>query len=154
MPGAPSFAIVAACAAPPRSGPCPATTTSPSSTRCACAARARPTSRSWSPSFLAFFVGDGERHFRAEEEVLLPLVPADAEPAGRRLTRDHAEIRRRARALGEQPDRDAAAELGELLAAHVRFEERELFPLLEARLDRAGARGRRAPAGPSKHGGR
>lgn len=105
-------------------------------------------------SFLAFFVGDGERHFRAEEEVLLPLVPADAEPAGRRLTRDHAEIRRRARALGEQPDRDAAAELGELLAAHVRFEERELFPLLEARLDREVLADVGLRLDQSKHGGR
>ena len=87
-------------------------------------------------SFLAFFVVDGERHFRAEEEVLLPLVPADEEPAGRRLSRDHAEIRRLARSLGERSDCAIAGQLGELLAAHVRFDERELFPLLEARLDR------------------
>jgi hypothetical protein len=88
-------------------------------------------------AFLAFFVCEGERHFHAEEEILLPLVPADEEPAGLRLTRDHADIRRRARALGERPDLAAAEELGELLAAHVRFEERELFPLLEARLEPA-----------------
>jgi hypothetical protein len=87
--------------------------------------------------FLAFLVDDGERHFRAEEEVLLPLLPDDEPAAGLRLTRDHAEIRRRARALGEHPDPAAAAELGELLAEHVRFEERELFPLLEARLEAA-----------------
>jgi hemerythrin-like domain-containing protein len=86
-------------------------------------------------SFLAFFVGEGERHFRAEEQVLLPLLRANAERAGRRLSAEHAEIRRRARALGERPQGDAAAQLGELLAAHVRFEERELFPLLEARLE-------------------
>jgi hypothetical protein len=50
------------------------------------------------------------------------VLPAD-EPALRtRLLAEHAEIRRRAKALGE------------LLAAHVRFEERELFPVLEARL--------------------
>jgi hemerythrin-like domain-containing protein len=88
-------------------------------------------------AFLAFFICEGERHFHAEEEILLPLVPADEDRAGLRLARDHAEIRRRARELGERPDRAAAAELGELLAAHVRFEERELFPLLEARLDPA-----------------
>jgi hemerythrin-like domain-containing protein len=84
--------------------------------------------------FLAFFVADGERHFAREEELLLPAVPADEAPARERLLTEHEEIRRRARALEDRPDRAAAADLGELLAAHVRFEERELFPMLEARL--------------------
>lgn len=98
--------------------------------------------------FLAFFVDDAERHFVREEEVLLPAVPLDAEGARRRLLDDHAEIRRRARALGERPDEVSATQLGELLAAHVRFEEAELFPLLEARLSAAqlAAIGRRLAA--------
>ena len=84
--------------------------------------------------FLAFLVEEGEPHFAEEEQVLLPLVPADADAARRGVVDDHAEILRRARELGEAPGSQAAAELGELLAAHVRFEERELFPLLERRL--------------------
>jgi hypothetical protein len=84
--------------------------------------------------FLAFLVEAGERHFAEEEQVLLPLVPADADAARRRVVDDHAEILRPARELGEAPVAPAACELGELLAGHVRFEERELFPLLERRL--------------------
>jgi hemerythrin-like domain-containing protein len=87
--------------------------------------------------FLAFFVDEGERHFAQEEAVLLPLVPADQSRAGERMLSDHAEIRRRAAALGERPDAALASELGELLSAHVRFEERVLFPMLEARLPAA-----------------
>ena len=84
--------------------------------------------------FLAFFVGDGERHFVQEEALLLPLIPEDEAAARQRLIDEHAQIRSRARALGEEPSRAAAAGLGELLADHVRFEERELFPMLEERL--------------------
>jgi hemerythrin-like domain-containing protein len=61
-------------------------------------------------------------------------VPIDRGHARQRLVDEHAEIRRRAKALGEHPDHTSAAELGELLSAHVSFEERELFPLLEAAL--------------------
>ena len=49
---------------------------------------------------------------------------------------DHAEIRSRASALPGGSSLDAAHGLGALLSAHVRYEERELFPLLEERLSR------------------
>ena len=81
--------------------------------------------------FLAFFATEGERHFHQEEELLLPHVPPDARPLADRMCAEHAEIRRRARLVGETPEPAAAAELGQLLHDHVRFEERELFPLLE-----------------------
>jgi hypothetical protein len=84
--------------------------------------------------FLAFLVTDGERHFAREERHLLPVLPP---PARERLLADHAEIRRRAAALGAAPDAAAAVALGELLAAHVRLEERELFPALERDLPAA-----------------
>ena len=87
--------------------------------------------------FVAFFAAEGEPHFAREEAVLLPVLPAGAEHARERLLADHTEIRRRAAELREHPDAAAAAELGQLLSAHVRFEERELFPLLEARLPSA-----------------
>ena len=85
--------------------------------------------------FLAFFVGEGERHFAQEEALLAPLIPADEAAARQRLLDDHADIRGRARSLGVRPSQAAAVRLGELLADHVRFEERQLFPMLEARVD-------------------
>jgi hypothetical protein len=81
--------------------------------------------------FLAFLLGDGGRHFAREESVLLAALPAGAADAGERLVAEHARIRRDAEALGEKPSVPAARALGDLLAAHVRFEERELFPMLE-----------------------
>jgi hypothetical protein len=81
--------------------------------------------------FLAFFTTDGERHFRQEEELLLPHVPADAAAHADRLCAEHAEIRRRAQRIADEVSVADAAELGRLLNDHVRFEERELFPLLE-----------------------
>ena len=81
--------------------------------------------------FLAFFVAEGEGHFLAEEELLLPVIPGAHADAARRLVDEHAEIRRRAQDLGTHPGTTAAHALGKALARHVRFEERELFPVLE-----------------------
>ena len=103
--------------------------------------------------FLDFFESDGSAHFRMEEEVLLPAWLAADPQADRmlaeRVAAEHLEIRIRAVRL-----RDAAATvddlraLGDLLEAHVRFEERELFPLIESGLDeRAIARLGRALQG-------
>jgi len=95
--------------------------------------------------FLAFLLGEGCRHFAQEESVLLPVLDGDAAAAGERLCAEHARILCEAEALGERPTVPAAHALGQLLAAHVRFEERELFPLLERRLapgvlERVGSR--------------
>ena len=84
--------------------------------------------------FLAFLLGPGREHF-AEEELLAPQVP-DACLAARMLD-EHDEILRRAEQLGRDPRTEEAHAVGELLADHVRFEERELFPLLETALSRA-----------------
>jgi hypothetical protein len=85
-------------------------------------------------AFTAFFSGDGERHVALEEELLLGGLP----PALReRLLDEHARIRAGARELAGGCGLDAAHALGELLAAHVRFEERELFPWLEDHLEPA-----------------
>lgn len=79
---------------------------------------------------------DAEQHFQIEEAVLLPRFAqfGDAhDPAVLRTLGDHVEIRSCVqRLLGvDQPDLALAASLGKLLAAHVRFEERELYPLIE-----------------------
>jgi hypothetical protein len=90
-------------------------------------------------ALLEFWRADGRRHFRIEEEVLLPgwALAAEVNRAGvERMLREHLEIRRQVlqAEAGE-------VELGELRALcgllhdHVRFEERELFVEVEAALD-------------------
>lgn len=87
-------------------------------------------------AFLAYQRERGERHFRQEEELLLPAVPTGARALADRVLREHRELRDRSEELaGEQrPPLDRVHELGRLLHDHVRFEERELFPLLEREL--------------------
>jgi hypothetical protein len=91
-------------------------------------------------TFREFWRREGALHFRIEEEVLLPtwelLGTVDAEAAAR-LAREHLELRAAALALGERPPLAAIRELGERLGAHVRFEERGLFQLIEADLGAA-----------------
>ena len=65
-----------------------------------------------------------DRHFREEEETIFPLLVEFCAEPPEVLTRallDHQRIRAAA----------AGPELGELLEAHVRLEERELFELLQ-----------------------
>jgi hypothetical protein len=95
--------------------------------------------------YLTFSAGDGEEHFAEEEALLLPELRPDL---GRRMRDEHAAIRDATRALEARPDRGAAHRLGELLTAHVRFEEREVFPELERSLpaDRLAEIGRRLAA--------
>lgn len=100
--------------------------------------------------FAAFWREHGIGHFAIEERLLAPdLLDGDEEwRAGtRRMSSEHAEITALAeRFLASDP---AAADpatadpaiadaerLGTLLRDHVRFEERELFVLLEQRIDR------------------
>jgi hemerythrin-like domain-containing protein len=91
--------------------------------------------------FLAFWQKDGRRHFRIEEEVLLPGWAACGEldrPGIARMLEEHLAIRREALRLeaGELSLEQVHA-LGDLLHDHVRFEERELFVAAETALDPA-----------------
>ncbi|MCW8828593.1 MAG: hemerythrin domain-containing protein [Gammaproteobacteria bacterium] len=74
-----------------------------------------------------------EPHFRQEEEQLLPaLRQAGEEAIVQRTLEEHAALR----ALIHDRERDAEAlkAFAELLKAHIRFEERELFAIAQARL--------------------
>jgi IS5 family transposase len=51
-----------------------------------------------------------------------------------RTLADHAELRRLAEALAT-PDADSLLRFADLLGAHVRFEEREVFEAAQASLD-------------------
>ncbi len=83
---------------------------------------------------------EAERHhFRLEEELLLPHWAAHAEidvTAVQRMLADHLVIRGEALRLARGGvSLDDLHALGTRLHDHVRFEERELFPLIEEALD-------------------
>lgn len=87
-------------------------------------------------SFLAYWQAHGQNHFRLEEEILFPAYAAHGDPHHALIARalcDHVAIRHHAQALGgaNEPTLDALHELGHELAAHVRLEERQVFPLIE-----------------------
>src|SRR5688572_29368108 len=91
-----------------------------------------------------FFDAHGALHFRVEEEVLLPAYVRDggadaADAAIARVLTDHVWIRARIAALRDAADVPVAQvrELGERLDAHVRHEERVLFPAIEQALSPA-----------------
>ncbi len=89
--------------------------------------------------FLAFWESEGRHHFRVEEEVLLPgwalHRPVDRVAVARMLE-EHLSIRRAAlRAAGAEASLEELRDLARLLDDHVRFEERELFPMVEQALE-------------------
>jgi hypothetical protein len=91
----------------------------------------------------AFWHPRGRRHFEIEEQLILPALPqADADwgEATDRVRDEHARIRAAVDAMLGPRGTDAveaAHGLGRLMHDHVRFEERRLFGLLEARLPEA-----------------
>jgi len=102
--------------------------------------RATPdTARQAREAFLVFWASEGRGHFRAEEEVLLPTFAAHAPPDHEAVVRvlvEHVDLRRRSSELARdaEPMPEELRELGELLEAHIRHEERVLFPLIEEAL--------------------
>jgi hypothetical protein len=88
--------------------------------------------------FINFYLGSLVRHFREEEELFFaPLVDHEDALAlvMQALTdhlRVHARVRRLKRDLANgKADPTQLAELATLLTAHVRFEERDVLPLVE-----------------------
>lgn len=90
-------------------------------------------------AFLMFWEHDGRRHFRVEEEVLLPgwALHAEVDHGGvDRMLGEHLQIRREAlRLQAATLSIEGTRALGNLLHDHVRFEERVLFPSIETALD-------------------
>jgi hemerythrin-like domain-containing protein len=89
--------------------------------------------------FVEFFRNDERVHLRDEEEELFPLLlrHVQSEPAPLREARvQHLQLEGFARTLeiavaAGSADRETLDAVGELLDAHVRLEERQLFPLIE-----------------------
>ena len=98
-------------------------------------------------AFLRFWEEDTSRHFREEEEVLLAVFARHggdlaAEPI-QEMVVDHALLRGLVMTLtGEdrsgEVSKDTLGKIGERLEAHIRLEERRVFPLVEATLPEEG----------------
>lgn len=94
-------------------------------------------------SFVDFFETESVQHFREEEEQIFPLVAEHPEApwsAIERVLREHvtmhAGVRRLKRSLDEgSVSGDAMRSVADVLKAHVRFEEDELFPAIERLAD-------------------
>lgn len=73
------------------------------------------------------FISELEPHFREEETSLLPFLTRVGEASlVTRTLAEHGELRALGAAL-QQPDAATLHRFSELLAAHIRFEERTLF---------------------------
>ncbi|MFQ5682807.1 MAG: hemerythrin domain-containing protein [Candidatus Binatia bacterium] len=84
-----------------------------------------------------------ERHFRAEEEVLFPLIGSRV-PESRLLIAElqegHGQIRKSSVLLKKDTSLSKSLfDLGDLLERHIRSEERELFPLFKRHVTEAEA---------------
>lgn len=94
-------------------------------------------------TLLRFWKQTGRKHFREEEEVLLPAyarhVPLDQDKAVVRMLADHAALRAALEDLEQtlaagRPLEGELAALGRRLREHVRLEEDQIFPRLQATL--------------------
>lgn len=70
-----------------------------------------------------------QAHFRHEEELLAPSLPS--EPMVERMIDEHQEIEAMVRINESIADAGLLEQLAGLVNDHIRFEERELFPLAE-----------------------
>jgi iron-sulfur cluster repair protein YtfE (RIC family) len=93
--------------------------------------------------FLSFYSSNLVAHFRAEEEVLFPLLGHAAPGSSMiidELLGDHEQIRQAAAQLENGTGlAKLLFDLGDLLERHIRKEERELFPLFEQHVKTAEA---------------
>lgn len=96
--------------------------------------------------FLDFWQKDTALHFRKEEEVLLPVMARYGGDLSREplveMIEDHARIRGLVmqlsdEAMGGHVRLETLHEIAERLEAHIRLEERVVFPLIEESLSEA-----------------
>ena len=88
--------------------------------------------------FVEFFDVEGSGHFDIEEALVLPAAVGDSRGRGLvdRVMDDHRDLRAAAAELrsGSPPAVERLHDVGARLQAHVRLEERELFPHMEETL--------------------
>jgi quercetin dioxygenase-like cupin family protein len=90
-------------------------------------------------AFLRFFEAETRAHFREEEELVFPLLDPPPDAIVQALV-EHLRIHGLVALLRRDVDRGEVdgtlmADLGELLESHIRLEEREALPLVEAGAD-------------------
>lgn len=97
-----------------------------------------PVARRAADDFVNFYLGRARHHFHEEEELFFaPLVDdGTVGPLIGRAVAEHLRVHARVRTLRRQLLTGDVApglvvEIAELLESHVRFEEQELFPLIE-----------------------
>ena len=91
------------------------------------------------------FATELDPHFRVEEQgILVALARAGENELVERTLSEHAELRRLTMLLSD-PDAVTLLRFADLLAAHVRFEERELFDAAQTLLDPAAPAGKNTP---------
>jgi quercetin dioxygenase-like cupin family protein/hemerythrin-like domain-containing protein len=81
------------------------------------------------PEFLRFFASETTRHFREEEELVFPLLYGDEPVQLREVLLQHQRLR--SLALRLRDGEDVVRELADLLEAHIRLEERDVFELVQ-----------------------
>lgn len=87
---------------------------------------------------LAACASELKAHFETEEQALLPLLTGTPEqPLAERTLAEHRQLYTMLDGL-QRNDAATLDRFGRCLAAHVRFEERELFPVVENRLRNPG----------------
>ena len=80
------------------------------------------------------FADELEPDFQVEEQSLLPLLQgSETQPLVQRTLADHQQLRGLLEGL-RQNEVETLNSFGKYLTAHVRFEERELFPMIEGLL--------------------
>jgi len=78
-----------------------------------------------------FWENELEQHFRKEEEVLAPHLPADNELV-QQMFREHEGLEALININAMIADEDILQQIADGLNAHIRFEERVLFPFAES----------------------
>jgi hemerythrin-like domain-containing protein len=87
----------------------------------------------------AFFERHLRQHFRIEEEIVFPAahgIGSEAETLVAQLLDEHRQMVDLVEQLAANPQVTAAelAAFGQLLNDHIRLEDRQLFPLMEAQM--------------------
>jgi hemerythrin-like domain-containing protein len=95
-------------------------------------------SRELAAQVVEVFERDLDPHFRIEEEALLPVLDQRGEGVLVERTRaDHRRLRELRDRIAESADPVALADFARLLEEHIRFEERSLFEVAQAKLSAA-----------------
>jgi hemerythrin-like domain-containing protein len=98
-------------------------------------------------AFLEFWQRETSAHFRKEEEVLLPVLARYGQDVSGgpvvEMLAQHARVRGLVMQLSDEYAEgntrpETLRDTGELLEAHIRLEEREVFPLIEETLPKEG----------------